>query len=58
MRTGAFSGAQGGGGGRGGDKAVVNVEVGAAGWTERINGNALGGVRKGGKDRLVLLLVD
>lgn len=52
MKTGAFSGGQGGGGGGKGDKAVVNVEVGTAGWSERTgNGNSTGGVRKGGKDR-------
>ena len=47
MRTGAFSG--GGGGGKG-DKAVVNVEIGVAGWSEKMVGSS-GGVRKGGKDR-------
>lgn len=53
IRSGAFSSGGGGGGtGRGGEKASVNVEVGVAGWSERVNSiHANGGVRKGGKDR-------
>lgn len=52
IKAGAFSG-QGGAGGKGIDRATVNVEVGVAGWSER---NAAGsGVRKGGKDRSVLI---
>lgn len=57
QRTGAFSGAggagQGGGGAGAGDKAQVNVEVGVAGWSERLQqgGGATAGLRKGGKDR-------
>lgn len=50
MRVGAFSGGNVGGGA--GDKAVVNVEVGVAGWSERVGGSAgAGGLRKGGKDK-------
>lgn len=51
LRTGPFSGQ--GGGGKPGDKAVVNVEVGVAAWSERTPSISTlnGGVRKGGKDR-------
>lgn len=54
LRTGAFSGA--GGGARGLDKAVVNVEIGVAGWSEKNVTATQGGVRRGGKDRCVLLV--
>lgn len=74
QRTGAWSGGAGqgsgagaGGGGGGataggaqkGDRAQVNVEVGIAGWAERVGQGAAneGGVRRAGKDRCVIPLL-
>ncbi|BGP19969.1 hypothetical protein JCM10213_006746 [Rhodosporidiobolus nylandii] len=57
MRNGAWSGGDKGGASKG-DKAQVNVEVGVAGWGERVGSGAAseGGVRRGGKDRRTLEL--
>lgn len=51
MKFGAFSNTSNNSNNKSGDKGRVNVEVGVAGWSERVNNTSSGGVRKGGKDK-------